>query len=788
MEGRREVFAFGLCLAACVSAFFHETLFGGKVLSPADVLFVSASFRGEGTADYEPANRLLTDPVLQSQPWLEFNRRMIRSGRLPLWNGSAGCGTPHLANGQSAVFDPFNLLAYLGSSAAGALAWMAASRLWVAGLGMFLLARAWGLGRWGRWFAGLVYPFSGFLVLWLLYPVTNVAIWLPWLLLATDRLFGNPTAKGAARLAIVVALVVLGGHIQTSAHVLLAGGLFALARIWWQRETPVGPGRRPAACWALGVCLGLAVASVQILPLGSYLAKSPVWSARQHERAPWWKMARPRLLEMACTAVPYVYGSQRRGQPNIAKALGVNNLNESAGGFAGLATLLWLAPLALVTRGRSFPVRFLAGLGIVGAMGAFRLPPVDNMLRALPVLEVTDNRRLTLWVSFALALLGGFGLDELASSGRLARTWIMGWLVGALVLSLGAGAIGSFEGKLRERALAHYRDAAAASPGADDQAYQERALRQVRQVLSFLPRYYGLVSCELALLAAFAWRLRRSPMSSWWIRPGVLGLVLVDLAGLGFGLNPALTTEQQSYEPPVITRLRQEAMPGGRALGLGEEIPPNVLMRFGLSDIRNYDSIELERSLRWLAPLYDRNGPITSRSEITWERVCANLDLLRESGVYAVVAATPPPERAFARIERVGRVWVAWLGGLPWARAGSPRAVLEVARADGSARIRIDSNRATSLALLETFDPGWTATLDGKRADLQPESSVFLSIQIPSGQHELILRFDPVEVRVGLALSILSCILLILVLTGIRLFWIPGITTREGLDGVEPAG
>ena len=73
-----------------------------------------ASFREFKGADYEPANRLLMDPVLQFQPWLEFNRAMLRRGRLPLWNGLAGCGAPHLANGQSAVFDPFHLIAYLG--------------------------------------------------------------------------------------------------------------------------------------------------------------------------------------------------------------------------------------------------------------------------------------------------------------------------------------------------------------------------------------------------------------------------------------------------------------------------------------------------------------------------------------------------------------------------------------------------------------------------------------------------------------------------------------------------
>src|SRR5262249_5406458 len=153
----------------------------------------------------------------------------------------------------------------------------------------------------------------------------------------------SPTASAAGWLAIVVALVVLGGHIQTSAHVLLAGGLYALARAVWPKERSAGRARA-LLCWALGVYLGLGLASVQILPLAGYLAKSPVWSERTRERAVWWKVERPRLLEMACTAVPYAYGSQRRGHPNLARALGVNNLNESAGGFAGLGTVLWLAP------------------------------------------------------------------------------------------------------------------------------------------------------------------------------------------------------------------------------------------------------------------------------------------------------------------------------------------------------------------------------------------------------------------------------------------------------------
>src|SRR4029079_6823720 len=109
VRGRWETVGFALVLAACLAAFFHKTLLGDRVLSPADVLLVEASFREKAPEDYEPLNRLLMDPVLQFQPSLEFNRSMIRQGRLPLWNPHAGCGAPHLANGQSSVFDPFCL-------------------------------------------------------------------------------------------------------------------------------------------------------------------------------------------------------------------------------------------------------------------------------------------------------------------------------------------------------------------------------------------------------------------------------------------------------------------------------------------------------------------------------------------------------------------------------------------------------------------------------------------------------------------------------------------------------
>jgi hypothetical protein len=168
--------------------------------------------------------------------------------------------------------------------------------------------------------------------------------------------------------------------------------------------------------------------------------------------------------------------------------------------------------------------------------------------------------------------------------------------------------------------------------------------------------------------------------------------------------------------------------------------------------------------------------------------VIAARERLIESGVGAVVAAAPPPQGAFERVERVGRVWIAWQRGKPWASSAASGTRLDVKKDHGWARILIDAEVADRLTVRETWDPGWKALLDGQTVEVQPKSRVFLNIEVPSGQHELILSYDPGEVRLGLAVSSCSLLLLILVLTGNRLFWIPGITMARGLDGAEPPG
>jgi hypothetical protein len=743
MPGRRETILFASVLASLLGALFFESLFLGKVLSPADVLRVQASFGDDGAEPYEPANRLLIDPVLQFEPWLELNRRELREGRLPVWNPMAGLGAPHLANGQSGVFDPFHVIAYVGSLPR-AYGWMAVARLETAGLGMFLLCGAWGMGPMGRWFAGLVFPFSGFLVCWLLYPVSSSAVWMPWIFWATERLVSRVTARRVGVLGLLACCSILGGHIQTTAHVLLGACVFAIWSAWPPRR-----GYRALAAWAGGMLLGVVLGMCQILPLAGYLSRSHVWADRGAERESPLAVPRPRVLDAACTVFPYLYGSQRRGQPNLARGLGVQNLNESAGGFCGAITLLWLAPAAWSQRRKLRLVRFLVVLTVVGAMGGFDVPPVANMLRALPVIDVIDARRMTLWVAFGMTVLAGIGLPHALDWARSAvGQWSRrGWIAAGTAMVVGACAVPAAETWLRGRAAAHY--ASAVEQGTVNSAIEAKALaaRQVENVVTFMPHYLTWCAGLLGTMAVLSWAAARGLIARRAAYSCLAIVAFVDLGMFGWGLNPAIPAGWYRPQSLVIDYLREVSPLPYRVLALDAELPPNVLMRYGLADCRNYDSVELASSLRALDGLFesdDARGMRTSRGRVSWEGVISALDRWRTMGVNAVVSRQPPPAGTFLESRRIGSAWVTLLGATPrkiaWSNPGETRI-------DGP----WDWDHREVVPV--SYDPGWMAEADGRRVPVTAHEGALLEVEVPCATSRLVLRYRPWAVSTGVALS-----------------------------------
>ena len=163
-------------------------------------------------------------------------------------------GRPLLADGQSAVFSPFSVPSYV-LPFWKSLAVAAMLKLFLGAFGAFVLARVLGMRFGGALLTGVVFAFGTFFVVWLAWPLTSVYAFIPWTL-APHRAAG-PAARGGspvAGLAAVVGLQFLGGHPESSFHLMFVAVVFFVFRALLLAPPARGgwrapwSGRRSASC------------------------------------------------------------------------------------------------------------------------------------------------------------------------------------------------------------------------------------------------------------------------------------------------------------------------------------------------------------------------------------------------------------------------------------------------------------------------------------------------------------------------------------------------------------
>jgi hypothetical protein len=329
----------------------------------------------------------------------------------------------------------------------------------------------------------------------------------------------------------------------------------------------------------------------------------------------------------------------------------------------------------------------------------------------------------------------------------------------AAAAALGLGALGAPFGEpwLRAKAEGHYLRAVgtAGNEGLDAASALARADRQVRAAVDHLPRVLGRTAFELMTLAALAVLAQRGKVPWRVARWGLLALTVAELFRAGYGLNPAIDRGDDRPVPAVVARLRERVGTTGRVLGLGQELLPNVAMRYGLSDPRNYDSVELARNLDWLAPLYEPDGRgRSSRRTVGWNGVLRARGRLRGASVAAVVAAAEPPEEFGARAERVGSVWIAYPDAEPLVTVEPAGAAGPWTVDDGRIDVVVKCKHDSLLVIRQTYDPGWVARVDGRPAGVAPYRGTFLAVRLTGGRHRVTLEYDPPEVRAACAASL----------------------------------
>lgn len=424
--------------------------------------------------------------LLQFWPWRQLVKAALLQGQWPLWNPLLGNGTPLLANLQSAVFYPPNLL-YLLMPVEQALTLSIILHLLLAGLFMYSYTRQLGLARFAATISALAYMFSGYIIGRTQFiSMVSAAAWFPLLLLLIDRIVSQRKLIHTLGLAIVLALQLLAGHAQLWFYGIWLMAGYSLFRSWQAAtKSPAGqePGKpenyrnyllrfthyelRALLLIGFAVLLALFLAAVQLLPTLEFARISPRNAGAEQEFAltysfwPWrfitllapdffgnpaqgnyWGYTNywedhaylgvlPFLL--ALIAIGYFIQNRRQGK---AQNQPLMPADPEPTGAAPAAHPLFCQPLRVVP--------FFAGLipvSLILALGwhtpvylwVFETVPGFNLFQA--------PARLLIWYTLAMAVLAGIGAQVFQVSLKSRPHWRR-FLAGCVAITI-AGSIGA---------------------------------------------------------------------------------------------------------------------------------------------------------------------------------------------------------------------------------------------------------------------------------------------------------------------------------------------------------
>jgi hypothetical protein len=687
-------------------------------------------------------------PLLQFTPWRTAAKQMLIDGYLPLWNPWLGMGAPLLANYQSSLIYPPNWLLLIVDVAWGQTL-LVMLHLIAAGIGMALLARRLGLNRLAQTVAGLSFGMSGYLVARAGFLSINAAAaWLPWIILAADRLTVRVRALDILALALAFSAQWLAGHAQISWYTLV----LAFAWIAYRAASSAGWRAAVRGLSRLAAAGGLAflIAGIQLLPTLEYLTVSERSAGLDPEFAMTYSFWPWRSIGLL---TPDLFGN-----PSAGDYWGYGNYWEDAI-YVGLLPLL-LAASALISR-RTPPIRwFLLGTALMAlVLGLGRNTPIFPWLfDNVPGFALFQApTRWNLLLIFGLSILAGYGASQ--------------WQV-----STG-------------RTLYWQRLGTAGAVAVVATAWAARAVLDDLQP-TFVP---AAVMAGIWMAAAGALALsRRDPPAKTWTTLAV-GIVLVDLVVAGRGLNPAISsdlhtrsveleiTEHRVFMPPSVeNRIKFDVafrfdsfQPEFDWMLVRFAALPNTGIYSNIRSANNFDPILSERYVKWLETL----DAATDSQQLQLLRAAEVGWVANEDGQYEAISS---PARAWL-VPRAR--WVSSVQGALNAIAApefDPFAEVVLEGEESSRRggvgtvvkleehgpiqleIEVDAPEGGWLVIADSWYPGWQASVDGSQAELYAANAAFRALWAPPGVHQVELVYRPRSLVVGAALSGLGLIIVIL--------------------------
>ncbi len=713
-----------------------------------------------------PANG--TDAPVSEEPIYEFIKQNIRRGILPLWNPHQACGYALIGMLEIGLFFPLTLIMYILPNI---MAWdcLILARLFFAGLFMFWFMRRMGFKDPPALCSAIVFMLSGPMIL-LQYWTANVDLLTPLLLLALDRLIiREASPKSIAFLSITIALTIFAGHPE---HVFLVnafGLTFFLYRTFSLHYKPAY--KKIFFSYAVAYGLGVGLAAIVFFPFLNNLMAGEFWTGHPDGTGLLMEEQRDRALSLA---LPHFFQKE--------------NLTFDftfAGWWGGyLGTLpLALAFLSLFNkqkRGLNYFFGILLVLIISKEYGLFFI----NWIGHLPLFDTCRYAIHTPpLAAFTVAILSGMGLRSISQAKKYffkGLVFVAGLSVIVMLHLFFLRKSGHFDISLQASAFALF-------------------LLILFQIILWLKdrgllkrKTVGLIMVTLIFSELFLYIHREHPRRFdsfakvpyieflksqdtpsrsygifWAFYPNTATGFGVDDLGYFLGLVPsryvdfvnALVLEnhfQKNLRPPAL-----------RAMPIAAD-KRNIL---DLLNVR-YIIVPTDGRFKKLLPdpeeFKKQMKMVYSGEVVIYERP----HVLPRAYIVRRVIFTPDKDKSLDFIKRLGlaahegvvithapdRKISSHINALPIHDASS----IKIIRSNpNDVVLQAEMKNAGLVVLSDAYHPDWKVYIDGKASEVFQTNYLVRSVFVPEGRHRVQFIFSPKSFYAGLAVSIVSLLLLI---------------------------
>lgn len=275
---KQSSFLIGCILVLSGLGFIYRDAFlGHKILFPSNLLvtFYSpwSTVKIKGWEQGVPNKPIGgNDQVRLFYPGRTFTNESIANREFPLWNPYIFSGSPHLANFQSAVFYPLNIL-YLIFPQIFAWSLLVVIPLFLGFVFMYIFLKSVDCENNAAIIGAIAFGFCGFMSAWTQEnaAVGQAGLWLPLMLYSIEKLMREMKLRYILLGSFALAASFLGGFYQIAFYAWVVGFAYALFRLFQQRKLLV----KRLIYFLLTFLTAFGFCAIQLIPSAEAFFDSP---------------------------------------------------------------------------------------------------------------------------------------------------------------------------------------------------------------------------------------------------------------------------------------------------------------------------------------------------------------------------------------------------------------------------------------------------------------------------------------------------------------------------------